>query len=72
MRGYRRTGVGKHFAFALFNSFRGNWSVAQEEENVPAQLFWKKVIGEYTRDNFREAYSASQPKGPKLVFSNFQ
>jgi hypothetical protein len=44
--------------------------VAQDEENIPAQRFWRKIIGEYTNGDFKDDWSAEQPKGPKQVFSS--
>ncbi|MEC0207328.1 GNAT family N-acetyltransferase [Paenibacillus ehimensis] len=54
MKKYRRHGVGREMAFALFNRFPGQWEVAQMEENVPAQMFWKRIIDEYTKGSYEE------------------
>ncbi|WP_200411173.1 GNAT family N-acetyltransferase [Virgibacillus salexigens] len=54
MKKYRKDGVGRKTAFYLFNSFPGKWEVAEMEENVPAQKFWRKIISEYTRGNYKE------------------
>ena len=67
-RKHRRSGVGKNAAFSLFDRFRGEWHVAQEEDNVPAQQFWLHVIDEYTNSHFERTVSPAQPKGPKQVF----
>ncbi len=66
-RKHRRSGVGKRAAFDLFDRFPGEWHVAQEEGNVPAQRFWLRVIGEYTNGDFERTVSPQQPKGPKQV-----
>lgn len=68
MRKYRRLGFGKQAAFQLFDMFRGKWHIAQEENNIAAQTFWKSIIQEYTNDSFEESFSLSQPKGPKQIF----
>jgi predicted acetyltransferase len=57
MRKYRRQGVGRYAAQQVFDMFSGSWSVAQEEENVPAQAFWRKVISEYTDGRYKEDQS---------------
>jgi len=54
MKKYRKSGVGRHAAFYLFNSFPGKWEVAEMEENVPAQNFWRKIISEYTKGDYKE------------------
>lgn len=48
MRPYRRQGVGQRAAAHLFDMFPGEWHVAQDEANTPAQRFWRSVIAAYT------------------------
>lgn len=54
MRKYRCHGVGKVAAQRLFDQFPGQWQVAQIAPNIDAQVFWRKVIGEYTAGQFTE------------------
>jgi predicted acetyltransferase len=54
MRKYRRRKVGETFAKRLFDMFPGRWSVAEEENNLPSQVFWRKVVHEYTRGVYDE------------------
>ncbi|MDH5161713.1 GNAT family N-acetyltransferase [Heyndrickxia oleronia] len=54
MKKYRRTGLGKSVAKDIFCLHKGNWEVFQILKNVPAQLFWKNVINEYTDGQFTE------------------
>lgn len=56
MKRYRRAGIGKSVAHQIFNLHKGKWEVFQKENNKPAQLFWKKVINEYTKGNFTERF----------------
>jgi predicted acetyltransferase len=70
VRGFRGTGVAAKAAAELFDRFRGEWRVAQMERNVPAQRFWRRVIGEYTRENFVEQWTDADPSGPLQVFNN--
>jgi predicted acetyltransferase len=69
-RGCRGSGIGATAASELFDRFRGTWKVAELERNVPAQRFWRRVIGEYTDGRFSEEWSEAEPKGPMQVFSN--
>ena len=54
LRKYRRSGVGRQAARDIFTRFPGRWRVSQLENNLPAQAFWRKIIHEYTRGQFRE------------------
>ena len=44
MRKYRRQGIGRQVAWQMLDLFPGQWSIAQEEGNRPAQSFWRRVI----------------------------
>ncbi len=54
MRRYRRQGIGTTAAHRVFEMFPGKWEVRQIQANEAGQLFWRNVIGEYTRGNFTE------------------
>ncbi len=54
MKKYRRKGIGKSIATQIFNSNKGKWEVFQKESNKPAQLFWNKIINDYTKGDFKE------------------
>ena len=56
MKKYRRAGIGKTIAYHIFDLHKGNWEVFQKENDTPAQLFWNKVIEEYTKGNFAERF----------------
>ena len=55
LKKYRRTGIGKAIAIKVFNLHKGQWEVFQKESNKPAQIFWKKVIEEYTKGQYKES-----------------
>lgn len=57
MKKYRKMGVGKTVALYLFNMFKGKWELSAVEENVPAQMFWRKVIHEHSNGKFSEKNS---------------
>ncbi|SCW57997.1 Predicted acetyltransferase [Paenibacillus tianmuensis] len=67
MKKYRRYGVGREMAFALFNRFPGQWEVAQMEENVPAHTFWRRIIDEYSKSNYQEM-TRDDWEGPIQIF----
>lgn len=71
MRKYRRSGLGSHAAKKIFSLFPGIWNVGQEEDNLPAQKFWCKVIGEYTNNNFKEIHK-NYWQGPIQEFEIIQ
>ncbi len=54
LKKYRREGIGKAVANKIFNLHKGQWEVHQIESNKPAQIFWNKIIDEYTRGRFKE------------------
>lgn len=54
MKKYRGQGVGKKVAFHMFHMFPGLWEVAQMNNNITAQIFWRSVINEFTQGNFEE------------------
>jgi predicted acetyltransferase len=48
LRKFRRRGVGRAAASALFDRLPGRWWVAEHIANPAAQAFWRAVIGGYT------------------------
>lgn len=69
LRKYRRLGVGRTAAQAIFDLFPGRWQVNQDAANLPAQAFWRRVIGEYTGGRFTEGWQAGEePVGPVQRF----
>jgi predicted acetyltransferase len=70
VRGYRGQGVGRTAAKALFSKFCGIWHVAQQPQNLPAQIFWRRVIGDYTGKKFTEVPSAAIPPGTQQIFDS--
>ena len=71
MRKYRRRGVGRAVAIQVFDRFPGKWEVAEMRENVAAQAFWRKVIGEYTGGDFAETVLDDESwHGPVQSFDN--
>src|SRR5262245_39793457 len=71
MRKYRGKGVGKQVAFHVFDQFYGKWEVHEIERNKPAHQFWRKVISDYTHNQFTETHwEAEEYSGPIQCFDN--
>ncbi len=68
MRKYRRRGVGTMLARHCLDAFAGRWEVGEMQENVTAQTFWRRVIGEYTDGRFEELPGAPRWSGPVQRF----
>lgn len=51
---YRKKGLGKRLAFAIFDSVPGPWQVRQIPTATNAIHFWRIVIQEYTHGNYVE------------------
>lgn len=66
---YRRRGVGRSAAVALFRMFPGRWWVAEHIDNQPAQAFWRAVIGSYTGGAYEEEIRESD--GERMVVHTF-
>ena len=56
LRKFRRQHIGQTAAQRVFDQFPGQWQVAQEAVNLPAQAFWRRTIAAYTQGNFREVW----------------
>jgi len=54
LKKYRHEGIGKAIAIKVFNLHKGQWEVYQTDNNKAAQIFWNKVISEYTKGHFKE------------------
>lgn len=71
MQKYRAQGIGRYVAFFIFDRFRGKWEVHEIENNISAQIFWRKVISEYTGGQYNEIrWNDGESKGPIQFFQN--
>jgi predicted acetyltransferase len=69
MRKYRRRGVGAEVARSIFDRYPGSWEVGEAVTNLPAQAFWRKVIGDYTGGRYEErAVDDARWRGPVQWF----
>jgi predicted acetyltransferase len=67
LRRYRRAGVGRLAAFALFDRLRGHWVVRVSAGNPRGSAFWPTVVAEYTGGAFASRERAGDPH-PQRVF----
>jgi predicted acetyltransferase len=67
MGAYQKKGIGEQVATHLFDRFPSKWEVFELTQNVNAQAFWRKVIGRYTNENYRER---SNNRGVVQIFDN--
>jgi predicted acetyltransferase len=51
---YRKKNFGKLFAFKIFDRFPGPWQVRQIKGAVEANVFWRRIIDEYTHGHYSE------------------
>jgi predicted acetyltransferase len=71
MRKYRRRGLGTRMARELFIRFPGRWEIAEMRQNLDAQAFWRRVIGEFTGGRFEEHQLDNEHwRGPVQVFES--
>lgn len=67
MKKYRRHKVGQKVAYDVFRQFPGLWEVGQMQSNTPAQMFWRRVVDDFTQGNFHEIHKTDW-NGPVQVF----
>lgn len=71
MRKYRRGGAGEAMARAVFDRFPGRWQVREVAANLPAQAFWRAIIGRYTDGRYEErSYNDERWRGLAQFFNN--
>ncbi|MFN8670943.1 MAG: GNAT family N-acetyltransferase [Candidatus Sericytochromatia bacterium] len=55
MRKFRKNSIGKKVAFLIFDKFKNyNFEIAITDNNKVANIFWQKVLTEYTKESFLE------------------
>src|SRR3982751_6069687 len=71
LKKYRHQGVGRLLAQSVFDALPGRWEVGQMPENLPAQAFWREVIGKHTGGRFEEhAVTTGGWRGVVQVFES--
>ncbi|WP_372237772.1 GNAT family N-acetyltransferase [Paenibacillus sp. P46E] len=56
---YRRSGVGRYAAKAVFDMFRGKWEIGEHPDNISSIRFWDSIINEYTDGKYEIIKSCS-------------
>lgn len=59
---FRRRGIGHQAAIKALNMYKANWKIAQMQVNTPAISFWRKVVKQYTKDNYTEVVREDSKK----------
>jgi len=72
LRKYRRSGIGRFVARTLFDRFAGAWEVRELPANAAAQAFWRRIIGDYTREAFTERQEFFAAHGREFVVQRFR
>ena len=71
LKKYRKRGIGKKFAFYLFERFPGKWEIRTLKENSAAIAFWRKTIEQYAADSMQEFLEGiGDWKNPLWTFAN--
>jgi len=69
LKKFRNKRMGKNAAFKVFEMFPGKWEIREMENNINAQNFWRKIIGEYTNGKYSEVFLNNELwKGPVQIF----
>jgi predicted acetyltransferase len=68
LRAYRRTGVGREAAFALWDRLAGDWVVRVSQANRAGLTFWESTVRQYTGGAFTESTRPGKPR-PWRVFT---
>ncbi len=68
---FRKNGIGKITAMKIFDLFHGKWEIRELRDNIDGQNFWRKVINDYTKGNFKEILlDDNNWQGPVQIFEN--
>jgi predicted acetyltransferase len=71
MRKYRRRGAGARVASSVFERFPGGWEVRIDRDNLPAQAFWRRVVGDVTGGRYDErVFDDERWRGPVIFFDS--
>jgi predicted acetyltransferase len=45
-------GIGKNIVKQLFEKHKGKWQIKFHPKNNASEIFWTKVVNEYTKGNY--------------------
>jgi predicted acetyltransferase len=49
---YRKQGIGKYVVKYILNKYKGKWQLKYHPKNEISNIFWNKIIGEYTNGKY--------------------
>ena len=67
MRRYRRKGIGKYAAKAIFQLHPGPWEISLVMLNEASLIFWDEVVNEYTDGNFSKEYAVKNGRNKQIL-----
>ncbi|MCL6603668.1 MAG: GNAT family N-acetyltransferase [Paenibacillus sp.] len=62
LKKFRRQGIGYAAAFKVIELYKADWLIAQMENNTPAISFWRKVLNNFTNENYTENFRETSKK----------
>lgn len=68
LRRYRRKGLGKSAAFAIFDQFPGKWELSVYQQYEAAIQFWRSTLKEYTNNNYQELIVQKRETSKLILF----
>jgi predicted acetyltransferase len=69
---FQGQGLGRRVAEEIFNKFHGKWEVACLPDNSGAYKFWKKIVANYSNNNYQEVKKIIQHLNPyEMIVFNF-
>lgn len=69
LNNYKGNKIGKRAVFKILDMYQGNWTIKAVPLSKPAELFWEKVVKEYTNDDYRKEYTGKYNR-LELYFNN--
>jgi len=73
---YRKYGVGRYAAKYILDKFKGKWQLKIHPKNKVSEIFWTKIINEFTKGNYKyienapEALCAGGAAGHVFIFES--
>ncbi len=69
LNNYKRKKVGEKAVTKIFDKYKGNWTIKVVPSSPIAESFWKKVVNNYTKGNYRIEYTGKYNR-EELYFTN--
>lgn len=69
LNNFKKNGLARKAVFEVFDMFKGNWEIKAVPCSKRAEMFWEKVVKEYTNDNFSEDHIGRYNRAV-LTFNN--